>query len=572
VRELEIRIGTRGSALALAQATLAGAALEAAGGRVRLVVVPTAGDRRAPDTAWGEGAFVTALEAELLAGRIDMAVHSAKDVPTAEDPRLRIGAYLARADPRDALVVGPGLGPGLADLPPGARIGTDSPRRTGFLLARRPDLDVRPLHGNVDTRLRRLEDGEVDALVLACAGLDRLGMGDRIAERIDPEVIPPAPGQGALALQVRADDADLRLLGTIDDAATRLAVEAERSFLAASGGGCRAPIGALATIRDDGLDLLGGYVRVDGSRARLAHAHGPMDRGGAVAADLVDMLRRTPSAGPSRVGSVEPDARPRVLVTRAADQARSLLAALRAAGLEPLHVPAIAVQLEPGGGELDAALRHLVGYAWVVVTSANGARAVLRGAERVFTPFEASRWAGIGNVTRAVLEREGVDLLFQPARSTSAAMAEELPVVPGDRILLVRGDLASPGLPSMLRARGAVVDDVIAYRTIEGPASSGPLLHRAFRDGPLDAAVFTSGSTVRGLLELAWRESIDVLRVPAVCIGPETAVEAGRAGFRIAAVSTSTDAWAMADATARVIDQAAPPAAVSQSAGAGAVV
>ncbi|MBF8289033.1 MAG: porphobilinogen deaminase, partial [Chloroflexi bacterium] len=183
---MEIRIGTRGSALALAQASLVCAALEAAGTRGRLVVVTTAGDRRAPDTAWGEGAFVTALERELVASRIDVAVHSAKDVPTTEDPRLRIGAYLPRADPRDALVTGPGLGPGLDDLPSGARIGTDSPRRAGFLLARRPDLKVVPFHGNVDTRLRRLERGEADALVLACAGLDRLGLGDRIAERIDP--------------------------------------------------------------------------------------------------------------------------------------------------------------------------------------------------------------------------------------------------------------------------------------------------------------------------------------------------------------------------------------------------
>lgn len=573
MQHLEIRIGTRGSALALAQAALAGATLEAAGSRWRLIIVQTAGDQRAPDTAWGEGAFVTALEEELLSGRIDIAVHSAKDVPTAEDDRLRIGAYLMRADPRDALVTRPGLGPGLADLPPGARIGTDSPRRTGFLLALRPDLDVRPLNGNVDTRLRRLEDGEVDALVLACAGLDRLGLGDRVAERMDPEVIPPAPGQGALALQVRADDAALlRTLGTIDDAATRLAVEAERKFLAASGGGCRAPIGALATIRDGSLDLFGGYVRVDGSRARLAHARGPMDRGDAVAGELVAVLRRAPGAGSSWVGSGIDDARPRVVVTRAADQARSLVAALRAAGLEPLVVPAIAVQLEPGGGALDVALRHIAAYAWVVVTSANGARAVLRGAERVFTQFEATRWAGIGNVTRATLEREGVDVVFQPARSTSAAMAEELPVVPGDRILLVRGDLAGLALPSRLTARGAVVDDVVAYRTIEGPGSSGPMLQRAFREGPVEAVVFTSGSTVRGLLELAGRESIDVLGVPAVCIGHETAVEAGRAGFRIAGVSTSADAWAMADATARVIDQTVPPAAVSRSVGAGAIV
>src|SRR5207244_11934325 len=152
--------------------------------------------------------------------------------------------------PCDARVIRAGVaGQGVADLAPGSRVGTDSPRRTGFLLARRPDLVLHPLHGNVDTRLRRLDSGETDALVLACAGLDRLGLGDRIAERLAPEIVPPAPGQGAIAIQIRRDDARmLALAAAIDDPRTRRAVEAERLFLTASGGGCRAPIGALASI------------------------------------------------------------------------------------------------------------------------------------------------------------------------------------------------------------------------------------------------------------------------------------------------------------------------------------
>ena len=178
----------------MAQATLVRDALRHAGRPSRIVVIETDGDRRAPDTAWGEGAFVAAIEHALLAGRVDVAVHSAKDVPTEEDPRLRIAAYLPRADPRDALVVrADAMERRLVDLPPGSRVGTDSPRRTGFLLALRPDLAVHPLHGNVDTRLRRLDAGETDALVLACAGLDRMGLGHRIAERLEPEVVPPAP-------------------------------------------------------------------------------------------------------------------------------------------------------------------------------------------------------------------------------------------------------------------------------------------------------------------------------------------------------------------------------------------
>ncbi len=236
-----IRIGTRGSALARAQAEQVARALAAEGRPHRIVVIETEGDRRAPDTAWGEGAFVAAIEQALVEDRVDLAVHSAKDVPTDMDPRLRIAAYLPRADPRDALVAPPGsVVASLDDLRPGAVVGTDSPRRSAFVRAARPDLVVRPLHGNVDTRLRRLDAGQVDALVLAVAGLVRLGREDRISAYLEPPLVPPAPGQGAIACQIRATDAPLIALGAVlDDPRTRLAVTTERDFLRATGGGCR---------------------------------------------------------------------------------------------------------------------------------------------------------------------------------------------------------------------------------------------------------------------------------------------------------------------------------------------
>ena len=558
MNEREIAIGSRGSALALAQARLVQEALAGAGRASRIVVVETEGDRRAPDTAWGEGAFVAAIGRALLAGRVDAAVHSAKDVPTDQDLRLRIAAYLPRADPRDALVVGiASTTRGLADLPSGARVGTDSPRRTGFLLARRPDLAVHPLHGNVDTRLRRLDAGETDALVLACAGLDRLGFGDRIAERLEPEIVPPAPGQGAIAIQIRNDDGRMLALATaIDDQSTRQAVEAERAFLTASGGGCRAPIGALAMVVGEELDLLGGYASTDGSRVAFARRRGALasaeDLGRDLAAELDREVRTRPSAAPIDANRDRPIAH-RVLVTRAADQADELVSAIRNAGLEPVLVPAIAVELEPGGGDLDGAARHIGYYSWVVVTSPNGARAILRAAERVFTPFEATRFAVIGSATRGALEREGVDVDFAPGRSSAAAMAAELPVGPGDRVLVVRGDLAADELAVALRARGAEVDDVIAYWTREAPASSRALLRFAVADGPIEAVIFTSGSTVRGLLSLGQLDTIDVRSLPAVCIGPETADEALAAGFRILAISPTPDAAALAAATADAI-------------------
>lgn len=283
----EVRIGTRGSRLALVQARLAGQAMAELGQPSRLVVIETEGDRRRPDTAWGEGAFVKAIESALIDGRIDLAVHSAKDVPTEEDERLLIAAYLPRADARDALVVAAGSSASLDDLSIGSRVGTDSPRRTGFVRARRPDLLVHPLHGNVDTRLRRLEAGETDALVVACAGLDRLGLGERIAQRLDPELVPPAPGQGALALQIRRGDARmLDVTRTLDHPATRAAVETERALLVAAGGGCRAPVGALAEVRGRELHLLAGRAEPDGGGAWTSRRSGSLDDAIAIVAEL----------------------------------------------------------------------------------------------------------------------------------------------------------------------------------------------------------------------------------------------------------------------------------------------
>jgi hydroxymethylbilane synthase len=275
---LAIRIGTRRSALALAQARLAASAFQAGGRATRLVEIESDGDRRAPDTPWGEGAFVKAIERALIDGRVDVAIHSAKDIPIDEDPRLAISAYLPRADARDALVLRYRGARSLDELPRGATVGTDSPRRTAFLLAWRPDLRVRPLHGNVDTRLRRLDAGEADALVLACAGLDRLERSDRIVERIDVNRMPPAPGQGALALQIRRDDPRmLPLVASLDDRPTRLAAEAEREVLRAAGGGCRAPVGAYAAVAGAELSLVAGRAEVDGSGFRIGRRAGPAE-------------------------------------------------------------------------------------------------------------------------------------------------------------------------------------------------------------------------------------------------------------------------------------------------------
>ena len=265
----ELRLGTRGSRLAQIQSSVVAERMRRQGHKVELVTVVTEGDRRPIDLSPGVGVFVTALEQALLDGEIDLAVHSAKDVPLASRDGLVVAAFPEREDPRDVLVTAAG-GCRLDSLPLNAWFGTDSPRRAGFVLHVRRDLRHRPLHGNVDTRLRQLDAGEIDALVLAAAGLDRLGAGSRIDQRLAPEVVAPAPGQGALAVQCRASDSRLlRAVAELDDPAIRLAVMTERGVLHVTGGSCRAPVGALAGVADNRLTLLAAAAAPDGSERHV---------------------------------------------------------------------------------------------------------------------------------------------------------------------------------------------------------------------------------------------------------------------------------------------------------------
>ena len=244
-----LRLGTRRSALALAQSGAIADRLATALGRpVELVEVVTVGDVSAAAIAQigGTGVFVTALREALARGEVDLAVHSLKDLPTAPDPRIVLAAVPLREDPRDALVCPAGMT--LGELPPGARIGTGSPRRTAQLHALGLGLDIVPIRGNVDTRIRKAASGELDAVVLARAGLARLDRLADITEVLDPIQVLPAPGQGALAIECRASDPQLaaELAAALDDAPSRIAVAAERAVLAALEAGCTAPVGALA--------------------------------------------------------------------------------------------------------------------------------------------------------------------------------------------------------------------------------------------------------------------------------------------------------------------------------------
>lgn len=277
----ELVIGARGSALAMWQAEWVRERLLALrrGLRIRIEKIRTEGDVRDTAPLWqigGTGLFVKEVERALLEGRIDVAVHSMKDLPSGGDPALVVAAVPERDDPRDVLVSRRGLP--LAALPEGARVATSSSRRRAQLLAHRCDLQIVPLRGNVDTRLRKSESEELDGVVLAAAGLARLGHLDRVTEYLSLEVCLPAPGQGALAVQARAADGELLdLLAGLEHPLTRAAVEAERAFMRFLGGGCQVPMAALCHPLDGGLVIDALVASPDGSRLVRVREFGGVD-------------------------------------------------------------------------------------------------------------------------------------------------------------------------------------------------------------------------------------------------------------------------------------------------------
>jgi hydroxymethylbilane synthase len=269
-----LTIGSRGSQLALWQTRWVAGRLADFGVETRIEIIKTTGDKItdvALSKVGGKGLFTKELEDALLERRIDVAVHSLKDMPTELPEGLHLAAVPEREDPRDAIV-----GRKLADLPDGARAGTSSLRRAAQLKALRPDLDVESIRGNLDTRLRKLDEGQYDAIVLAAAGLRRLGWQDRIAELLEPDRMCPAVGQGALAIEARAETGEIAAaLGRLGHEPTRLAVTAERALLAGLGGGCQVPIGAHAVVAGDRLHLRAVVIAPDGSEVVRHQVEGP---------------------------------------------------------------------------------------------------------------------------------------------------------------------------------------------------------------------------------------------------------------------------------------------------------
>jgi len=297
-----LKIGTRGSKLAFAQAYETRRRLMEAHDlpeeAIEIIPMSTAGDRiqdRALSEIGGKGLFTEEIEQALTDGRIDLAVHSTKDMPTVLPDGLHLSVFLEREDPRDAFIGR--TASRLLDLPQGATVGSSSLRRQALIRRLRPDIQVVIFRGNVDTRLRKLEAGEVDGTFLACAGLRRLGLGGVITDLVDPESFPPAPGQGAIGIETRIGDTRIdALLAPLAHRETGIALACERAFLAALDGSCRTPIAGLATVSGDMVSFHGMILKPDGSEAHEIRAEGAVSNAAALGSEAAEQLRA--KAGP----------------------------------------------------------------------------------------------------------------------------------------------------------------------------------------------------------------------------------------------------------------------------------
>jgi hydroxymethylbilane synthase len=495
----------------------------------------------------GQGVFTSALQVALVRREIDVAVHSAKDLPSTKAEGLTLVAFLSRQDPRDVLVSKTGAG--LAELPHGATVGTSSRRRIAQARSVRPDLAIVDLRGNIDTRIRRATDGDLDAVILAAAGLHRMGWQDRISEYLPLDTFVPAPAQAALALEVRAGDEETTsVVAALDDGDVSRCVRAERAFLRALGAGCTTPIGAHANLVDGTVRLRAMIADEDLTAARWATVNldqeDEEDHAAEVAADLAEpdqTVEWAAYAAEVRAGRAVPN----ILVTRPDAQAIDFAEALTVAGYEPVLTPMLLV----GPGD-PAATGHALAqleagaFDWVVFSSGNGPLGIVatlpesRFAEDPGDLLGDVRVAAVGPGTAARLLDLGVDVDLVAERSDATGLVEVLSRqgLAGQRVWLPQGDLARPDLAEGLRSLGAEVTTTVVYR-VAPPDRLGIPERRMITEGGIHALTFASPSAADHLVTLLGRDRAALDDIPAICIGETTAARVRELGLAVGAVA-----------------------------------
>ena len=574
-----LRIGSRPSRLALAQAELVRHKLAALVPSVSVEIVPisTSGDRMATAAlaqVGGKGLFIKELEQALVEGRIDLAVHSMKDLPAQLASGFRIAAVPERADPRDALLAR--ASGSLAALPRGARLGTSSMRRRFEALRLRPDLEIVALRGNVDTRLARLAAGDFDAIILAMAGLLRLERGERDAagggvalSPLDARDFVPCGGQGALCIEALASrpvagSPELEAaVAALDDPRAHLEVAAERAFLAALGASCVSPVGVYATLNADTLAIRALVFSVDGARHLMDEisdnvvdgaSAAPPQRAAALGARLAERMLAggagalvaagSPAAtsvgaagAPGRAPAAMPLHGRRFVITRAREAGGAFAAGLRALGAQVTEFPTIEIVAPDSYTAIDAALARTTSFDWVIFTSATGVERMLeRMKTRGVDPLAlgGAKLGAIGPATAARLAERALTVAAMPREYRAEAIVEALGAerIRGARILIPRAQVAREVLPEMLIAAGArevVVAPV--YKTVKPANAPVERVRELAAAGAIDLVAFTSSSTVTNFCEMIGASVARGLR--AAAIGPITAETARASGLQV---------------------------------------
>jgi hydroxymethylbilane synthase len=561
-------IGSRGSKLALWQANWVKSRIEEfhKGLIVEIEIIKTTGDKFSEASLvriGGKGVFTKEIEEALLDGRVDLAVHSLKDLPTTLPDGLHIAAITEREDARDALIVREDLRGSVGsieELPPGARVGTSSLRRAAQLRHARPDLQIIELRGNVETRLRKVDEGDYDAIVLASAGLNRLGFADRITALIDTTEMLTAAGQGALGIEARvADQRTNLLLEPLNHWPTRYATEAERAVLRNLGGGCAVPIAALGRVEKKGkkkrLVLEALVADVEGRSAIRKRIEGPVEQAEELGSELAERLAAAgvrdllPRLGggshPPEGGTTNlPLARRSVILTRATKQSGEIVRALEKLGATIVSCPTIEIREPSSWAALDTALSQLGSYDWLVFTSVNGVEFFLRRLDELGhgrAELMQHLVCAVGRKTAEKLRSESIKVNLTPARFTAEAVVEELIKrygvgrrLRGARMLLPASASTRDVIRPAMEKIGVIVDVVETYRTVV-PAASGENVKELLENARADYIVFTSPSTVSNLAALLETDDLaqHLAGTRVACIGPVTAETAQSHGLTV---------------------------------------
>lgn len=507
------------------------------------MIIQTTGDRVLDSPLsriGGKGVFTKEIEEALLDGRIDAAVHSLKDLPTRQPEGLALGAITKREDPADVLIAAWPVN--WKTLGADRRIGTSSLRRRAQLRLRNQDVEIAELRGNVPTRVQKALDGEYDAIVLAAAGLGRLGITPTHCARIPFDEMLPAPGQGALGLQIRANDEETRaLIAVLHDGDAAACCTAERALLEALGGGCQLPLGALGEIAGGRLRLRGRVVSLDGGDVVEDVIEGATSAPEALGRELGARLL---AAGADRIlASVTRDAGQQeearaaderlplhgriVIVTREEDSDGPLSVALRAQGAQPVCLPLVQHLPPADPAPLKKAIASIQLYDWIVLTSSRGVEALEAGLKEagMRAGGTKARVACVGAATARAAEDAGWRVSLIPQDSQVAGLLEAIlgtgPAA-GARFLYPRADRAATTITDGLRAAGMIVDDPAAYRT--EPVAAGSVVVESWRTRRPDAVLFCSASAVETIAEsFSAAERLEVFRGVVIgSIGPRT--------------------------------------------------